>query len=185
MGLEFMIQKTAGKTTGWLAYTLAKNDRRFKDGSINHGLRFPDKYDRRHNLSLCLNHKFSERIDIGASWIFYTGGTATIPERRTIAVHPDGSLTEEDYYTSRNNYRIPASHRLNVGINFNRKTKRGMRTWNISIYNVYNAMNPQLVYTDHTDSYWSLQEGTYTGRTVLKKQTFLPFLPSVSYTFRF
>ena len=39
-GIEFLIQKTAGKTTGWLAYTLAKTDRLFPDGSIN-----PDKIE--------------------------------------------------------------------------------------------------------------------------------------------
>ena len=186
MGLEFMVQKTTGRTTGWLAYTLAKSDRQFKGGTINQGRRFPYKYDRRHNLSLCLNHKFSDRIDVGASWVFYTGGTATIPERRTTIVTPDGSIAEEDYYSGRNNYRIPASHRLNVGINFNKKTKRGMRTWNISVYNVYNAMNPMLVYAEQEDSYWSPDPGYFqNGKTVVKKLTFLPLLPSVTYTFRF
>lgn len=186
MGLEFMVQKTTGRTTGWLAYTLARSDRQFKDGTINHGRRFPYKYDRRHNLSLCLNHKFSERIDVGASWVFYTGGTISVPERRTVVVTPGGTVTEADYYSSRNNYRIPASHRLNAGINFNRKTKRGMRTWNISVYNAYNAKNPQLVYAKHKDSYWWEGDAIYgEGRTVVKKLTFLPLLPSVTYTFRF
>lgn len=186
MGLEFMVQKTTGRTTGWLAYTLAKSDRQFKGGTINHGRRFPYKYDRRHNLSLCLNHKFSDRIDVGASWVFYTGGTATIPERRTQIVTPGGEVMEEDYYSGRNNYRIPASHRLNVGINFNKKTKRGMRTWNISVYNAYNAMNPMLVYAEHEKSYWDAGESVFKdGKTVVKKLTFLPLLPSVTYTFRF
>ena len=49
----------------------------------------------------------------------------------------------------RNNYRLPASHRLNLGVNFNKKTKHGMRTWNISIYNAYNAMNPNIVYSKY------------------------------------
>ena len=50
MGIEFMVQKTTGKTTGWIAYTLAKSDRKFDIGGINNGERFPYKYDRRHNL---------------------------------------------------------------------------------------------------------------------------------------
>ena len=68
MGIEFMAQKTLGKTTGWLSYTLSKSDRKFAKGAINNGERFPYKYDRHHN-NLTLNHKFSER-DIGASWVF-------------------------------------------------------------------------------------------------------------------
>ena len=44
----------------------------------------------------------------------------------------------EDYYDQRNNYQLPAYHRLDVGINIYRPKKKGrMGIWNISIYNVY------------------------------------------------
>ena len=47
----------------------------------------------------------------------------------------------------RNNYQLPAYHRLDVGINIYRPKKKGrMGVWNISIYNVYSRMNPILVY---------------------------------------
>lgn len=175
-GIEFMVQKTLGKTTGWLSYTLSKNDRRFAKGGINNGESFPYKYDRRHSLSLTINHQFSERIDIGASWVFYTGGTATIPEEKTAIILPnDGVIREMPYVEHRNNYRLPASHRLSIGINFHKKTKHGMRTWNISLYNVYNAMNPAWVYRTHN----------YEGRSVIKKYTLLPFIPSFTYTYKF
>lgn len=190
-GVELLVQKTHGRTTGWLSYTLAKSDRQFENGTINNGKPFPYKYDRRHSINLCLNHTFNKRIDIGASWIFNTGGTATIAERRTVVVKPDGSLSEENYIPGRNNYRLPSSHRLNVGINFNRQTKHGMRTWNISIYNVYNAMNPTLLRTARKDAYWyttpdgmDVYPNGY-GQTILKKVTLLPILPSVTYTYRF
>lgn len=192
-GLELLAQKTVGRTTGWLAYTLSKTERRFADGSINGGAWFPYKYDRRHNISLCLNHKFSDRIDVGATWVFSTGGTATIPEGQTVIVYPDGSISQTDYISQRNNYRLPASHRLNVGINFNRKTKHGERTWNISLYNAYNAMNPNLVYAQRVSTSWSYypdESGVGVGaygdtKTALKKLTLLPCIPSVSYTYRF
>mgnify|MGYP002957625893 FL=1 len=91
-GIEFMAQKTLGRTTGWLSYTLSKSDRQFAKGGINNGERFPYKYDRRHNINLTINHKFNERIDIGASWVFYTGGTSTIPEEKTAVIRPsDGT----------------------------------------------------------------------------------------------
>lgn len=201
MGLEVMAQKTLGKTTGWIAYTLSKTDHRFKDGSINQGKWFPYKYDRRHSISLSLNHKFSERIDVGASWIFNTGGCITVPERQTIIIKPDGSVEEAGYISQRNNYRLPVNHRLNLGINFNKKTKHGMRTWNISIYNAYNAMNPNLVYSERKDNreyiYNDYFEGNYQGngsrpiaaktteKTVIKKLTILPCIPSITYTYRF
>ncbi|MCP3893417.1 MAG: TonB-dependent receptor, partial [Bacteroides sp.] len=173
MGIEFMAQKLTGKTTGWIAYTLARSDRQFAKGGINNGERFPYKYDRRHNISLSLNHKFSDRIDVGATWVFYTGGTATIPVGVTGALRPDGDMVkEEKLVTQRNNYRLPGSHRLNLGINFNKKTRHGVRTWNISVYNAYNAMNPTLLlYKDNIHK--------------MKKLTLLPCIPSVTYTYKF
>lgn len=187
-GLEVMAQRTVGKTTGWISYTLSKSERRFKDGSISQGQWFPHKYDRRHSVNLCLNHKFSDRIDVGASWIFYTGGYMTVPERQTIVIKPDGSIGQENYISHRNNYQLPPTHRLNVGINFNRKTKHGMRTWNISIYNLYNAMNPNVVYTKQENIYENFAPGeiiTQHTKTTIKKLTILPLIPSVTYTYRF
>lgn len=187
MGIEFMVQKKVGKTTGWLAYTLAKSDRKFAEDGINNGKRFPYRYDRRHHLNLVVNHKFSEKIDVGASWEFYTGGTTTLPEEKTYAIIPGAEYgwfprATVNYIENRNNYRMPSSHRLNLGINFNKKTKHGMRTWNISVYNVYNAMNPSFIYraTKPNENGYAGQE-----RTILKKVTILPFIPSVSYIYKF
>ncbi|WP_455586265.1 TonB-dependent receptor domain-containing protein [Bacteroides sp.] len=195
MGVEFMAQKTTGKTTGWIAYTLAKSDRIFAPGGINNGIRFPYKYDRRHNLSLVVNHKFNNRIDIGASWIFATGGAATLAEEVTAVLRPgEDFVRQEDYIEHRNNYRLPASHRLNIGVNFNKKTKHGVRTWNISLYNAYNAMNPTLVYSGGSSGY-----GTYVknqedgkiyyqyipGKRKITKLTILPCIPSITYTYKF
>lgn len=201
MGIEFMVQKTIGKTTGWLSYTLAKSDRKFAQDGINNGERFPYKYDRRHNINLTLNHKFSDRIDVSASWVFYTGGTSTIPEEQTAVIRPgevapfyygygfnigrdtppysdyisNDYISEAPYVEHRNNYRLPSSHRLNIGINFNKKTKHGIRTWNVSLYNAYNAMNPAWVYPGQDD----------TGKNVIKKYTLLPLIPSFTYTYKF
>lgn len=186
-GMEILAQKTVGKTTGWLSYTLAKSDRRFKDGTINNGERFPYKYDRRHAVSICLNHAFNDRIDIGATWIFNSGGTATIAGQRTETIN--GQLV--DYITHRNNYRLPSSHRLNLGVNFHKKLRRGTQTWNISVFNTYNAMTPNLIYTeeefigkDYVDSNGIVQT-EWKRKVKLIKQTLLPCIPSVTYTFKF
>ncbi len=195
MGIEFMAQKTTGKTTGWIAYTLAKSDRKFAVGGINNGERFPYKYDRRHNLSLVVNHKFNNRIDIGASWIFSTGGTATIAEEVTAIIRPgEDAIQQKDYIEKRNNYRLPASHRLNIGVNFNKKTKHGVRTWNISLYNAYNAMNPTMIYSNNSGGYTSYIKNQEDGKVYLQyipakrkitKLTLLPCVPSVTYTYKF
>ena len=146
-GAELLIQKTTGKTTGWLAYTLSKTDRQFKNGFINNGERFPYKYDRRHNLSAVLNHRFNYKWDVGVSWIFNSGGYMMVPERLTYSITPDGNGYYDLYVPRRNNYHLPASHRLNISINLHRKLKKQRESiWNLSFYNIYNAMNPNLVF---------------------------------------
>ena len=192
-GLEVMAQRTVGRTTGWLSYTLAKSERRFKNGNINQGRWFPHKYDRRHSVNLCVNHTFNNRIDVGASWIFYTGGCLSVPERSTILIKPDGTTMGGDYIPARNNYRLPATHRLNLGVNFHKKTKHGMRTWNISLYNAYNAMNPNVVFYERQEGTHllyqnpdgSFREEITPDKITIKKWTLLPCIPSVTYTYRF
>lgn len=180
LGLEVFIQKTKGSTTGWLGYTMARSDRLFE--GINNGKSFPYKYDRRHSISLFMNHKFSSKFDIGGAWTFSTGGTMTVPTRHSMAGIPGEAPERYDYVSSRNNYRMPPSHRLNIGFNFRKQKKRRERIWNISFYNVYNAMNPNFIFLE-TKYQPSDEEVGHTF--VLKKVTILPILPSFSYTLKF
>lgn len=185
MGLELFIEKTMGKTTGWLGYTLSRSDRVFP--TINAGRRFPYRYDRRHQVNLVVNHRFNEKFDLSATWNYASGGTTTIPERSVVMVNPSGELFLEEYVPSRNNYRLPASHTLNLGFNFHRKHRRGEGVWNLSIYNVYNRMNPNFVVRD-TDSYMSSSvdesgsDSQFIVKSKLVKLTLLPIFPSVGYT---
>ena len=173
MGVELFIEKTTGKTTGWLGYTLAKSDRLFP--TINHGQRFPYRYDRRHNVNLVVNHRFNEKFDISLTWNYASGGVTTLPERRVVLSSPTGELSYADFVSSRNNYRLPSSHTLNLGFNFHRKHTRGEGIWNLSIYNVYNHMNPTLVQKE-TVEWQQIQE------VRIKKTTLLPIFPSIGYT---
>ncbi len=185
MGLELFIEKTMGKTTGWLGYTLSRSDRVFP--TVNAGRWFPYRYDRRHQVNLVVNHRFNEKFDFSATWNYASGGTTTIPERSVVMTAPNGELFLEDLVPSRNNYRLPASHTLNLGFNFHRKHRRGEGVWNLSIYNVYNRMNPNFVVRD-TDSYMSSfvdesgSDSQYIVKSKLVKLTFLPIFPSVGYT---
>ncbi len=181
IGLEFFAQKTLGKLTGWAAYTLAKTDRHFPDGSINNGNRFPYKYDRRHNFNINLTWEATKKIDINATWSYLSGSMTTIPEDKTVIMKPGGGFWPADYVTSRNNYRLPPSHRLNIGFNFHKFNRKGWgeTIWNISIYNVYNQMNPNFAFmSTKTDE--NGKEHYY-----MEKVTILPILPSISYTFKF
>lgn len=77
-GLEVQVQKSTGKTTGWVNYTLAWANRRFPGGEINYGRKYPAKYDSRHGVNIAVVHRFNKRFDISAAWVFHSGARATI-----------------------------------------------------------------------------------------------------------
>ena len=191
-GVEFLAQRSFGNTSGWLGYTWSKTERLFdRPGQeLNYGKVFPAKYDRRHDLSITVMHKFSEKIDISGNWVFATGNTATLGMQTyqgTVIPETNQGYTfrgPETYISSRNNYRYNNYHRMDLGVNFHKKKKRGIRTWNISIYNVYNQYNPFMVYQSSEGSY-NPRTGLYESSQVLKQVTLFPIIPSVSYSYKF
>jgi len=174
-GIELLLQRSFGKTTGWIGYTWAHANRRFdREGqTINNGNVFPAKYDRRHDISITVQHKFNEKIDIAGTWVFSTGNCGTLGLHHYTGIADNMWVQIEAL--ERNNYRYNNYHRLDLSVNFNKKKKYGTRTWNISIYNVYNHNNPFMIYADYTDD----------NKIKLMQISIFPIIPSVSYGYRF
>ena len=183
-GMELMAEKTAGKLTGWLAYTLSKSTRQFDD--INFGKTFPYAYDRRHQLTFNGNYNFGEKQKKGktisrslaANFNFATGKYITLAEQEYQAIPlplMEGSRYRADWFATRslinsaNNYQMPDFHNLNLSYRIERKSAGKASTWNFSVYNVYNRLNPWYFYKKD-------------GRT--KQITLFPVIPSVSYTYK-
>lgn len=184
-GVELYVQKTLGRTTGTVSYTLSKTDRIFRDGTINNGKRFPFVYDRRHNFCVSLNQKLGKRVDLSAIWTIASGNWMTVSTRSTLTLSPDGKgMSMVDYISSRNNYRLPPSHRLDFSVNIHKKKRHGERIWNFGMYNAYGAKNPNWVTLDSREVK-NPDTGKSTYIPALSKKTFLLFLPSFSYTYKF
>ena len=174
-GTEVMFSKEIGKTTGWVAYTLSWANRQFENISL--GEKFPARYDSRHDINIVLSHKFNERIDIGTTWVYRTGNAGTLftNQVNTDIPYYNGSDMKINYFDGRNNYRMPPYHRLDFGINFHKLKRNGVRTWNISVYNIYNRQNPYFITPDTNDH----------NQHVLKQTSLFPIIPSISYSFKF
>ena len=201
-GLEFMAQKTEGIVTGLVSYTLSKTDRKFdRSSGVNDGERFPFTYDRRHNLNVVMNWQVNDHIFVDLSWSFQSGACATLTDTYQEFVEPDNqfsfALWTEDpynrgsyhkigdktaYVPGRNNYRLPCSHVMCAGVDFHKQKKHCERIFNISVYNLYNYMNPTMVYAVDYD-----ENGNIGGprRYRLKKLTILPLIPSFTLTYKF
>ena len=180
-GVEFLVQRSFGKTTGWVGYTWSHAKRQFdREGmTINEGKVFPAKYDRRHDLSITVQHKFSDRFDLSGTWVFSSGNCGTLGTQIYEGL-PDEDYIPQIQALERNNFRMANYHRLDVSMNFHKQKKHGIRTWNLSVYNAYNHNNPFLVYTSY-----GFDENTHQEKKVLMQASLFPIIPSVSYSFKF
>ena len=186
-GIEFLAQKNVGKVTGWIGYTWSRTMRQFDSPGeeINAGKPFPAKYDRIHDISITLQYKHDDRFDAGLTWVYSTGNTATIAMQQIEGVNSNYGgygYSQMSFVSSRNNFRLPAYHRMDVSVNFHKKLRRGTRTWNISVYNLYNRQNPFIVYPKSVSRYDG--SGT-TYSTVLMQRSLFPIIPTFAYIYKF
>lgn len=178
-GLEFFAQKKAGKTNGWIGYTLSWNFRQFDE--INGGEKFFYTYDRRHDFSAVLSHDFSENIAFSGAWVYGTGRAITLPEFAYITALPSGLgwFQGQTAYVERpsdkNAYRMSAYHRLDLSLSFHKKLKNYDRWWIFSTYNTYNHLNPFFLDASSDDQ----------GNPVLREYGLFPIIPSVAYRIKF
>ena len=192
-GLEFLLQKKEGRLNGWIGYTLSWTQMQFD--SLNFGKKYYARYDRRHDISIVAIYKLSDRITISGTWVYGTGNAVTLPGSEYIAIeHIPGSYSIPDKYNGfdprfvynetvndlgeKNNFRMAAYHRLDLGIQFNKLKKWGERIWEISVYNAYNRKNPFFYYND-TKMIGNKQFG------ILKQVSLFPVIPSITYSFKF
>lgn len=169
-GAEFFVNKTKGKFTGWVGYTLAWTNRRF--ALLNNGDPFPAKYDRRHDLSIVANYEFSKKWNASAVFVYATGNAITLP---TGYYFIDGKLVQD--YSKINQYRIFPYHRLDLSVNYTPRAESKRRvkgTWSFSIYNVYSRLNPYLLYVSTEGT---LQQGT---DVKVKQVSIFPIIPSIT-----
>ncbi len=175
-GVEFLLQRSFGATTGWVAYTWAHANRKFdREGQeINDGKVFPAKYDRRHDISITVQHSFSDHFDFSATWVFSTGNCGTLG----MQIYPGLGYNSMISAIERNNFRMANYNRLDLGFSWHKQLKHGVRTWNFSIYNAYAHNNPFLIYMDY-----DFVNGV--EKYKLKQICIFPFIPTISYSFKF
>jgi len=182
-GGEFLLEKKIGKLSGWIGYTLSWTNRQFDN--INLGNIYPYKYDRRHDISVALTYKIKENIDLGVVWVYGTGNSITLPIQQ-YEQYPEPSNSNFwwnpniEYYGAKNDYKMPAYHRLDVGVNVHKTKKWREVTWSFGLYNAYNRQNPFYL------QYGFLKNDFSPNPTkVLKQISLFPVIPSISYSIKF
>ena len=149
-------------------YTLSWSQRKFD--SIWYDW-YPHRYDNRHKLTLMTGWKVSRAVGIYASWNYHSGNRMTVPTH----IYNQGDVFDR-IYTRPNNVNLNSYHRLDLGANFRKVSKKGLEhIWNVGIYNAYCRKNVVFVAIDERE------DGSLygTGRAIF------PIIPSFSYTLKF
>ena len=186
-GLELYIRKNLGRLTGWVSYTLAKTELRV-DG-INYGddlnnrkgQWYPTRFDQRHNLKIAAFYDLSKKVALSANFSLMSGTPTTFPTDRIVV---NGYTIPYIKGSSRNNFRIPDYHRLDLSLTLNQlgKANRVNDRLVISIYNVYARHNPFSIYfSQGTERQHS--SGVKTSATQMSMIGTM--VPAVSYNFKF
>jgi len=168
-GGEFFLKKKAGKITGWISYTLSRTERQFP--GVNNNAWYPAVYDRTHDLNIVFIYDVTPKINLSATFVYYTGNAATFPIGK---YEINGSVVP--YYGLRDQNRFPPYNRLDIGATFKLKQRKNWEhDLNVSVYNVYARENPYTINFVTNNS----------GQTVAQELYLFRIVPSVTYDFKF
>lgn len=174
-GAELDIKYQSSGLTLTVAYTLLWSKRKF-DGFYNGWFR--DKFDNRHRINIVGRYQLGRHSSMYAAWTYHSGNRMTLPTQyaNTPMLPGDQQGDTGYFYEMPNNIGMPAYHRLDVGFDFHKLTKRHHeRIWNISLYNAYCHLNTMYANINQDDD----------GKFYSKCRGYIPIIPSVSYTIKF
>ena len=162
------------------------------------GERYPARYDRRHDISVVGIYKINDHITFSCTWVYGTGNAITLPissygiEYHAIQGAPQsqpgggtniqlgqsqlGDISRVNDYGQKNSFRMSPYHRMDIGIQFHKKLKRCVRTFEFSVYNVYSHQNPFFYYTEYDE---------VSKKNKLMQLSLFPIIPSVSWSYKF
>ncbi len=193
-GLEVGIEKNEGRLTGWIGYTLALTRRgdfkpiddleRFSDTGY-----FSPVYDRRHDLSIVGIYEISRKLAVSATFVYGSGDLRWLPGGRFTFqdVYGGGFQVVTPDYLERNTYRLPAYHRLDLGLIIRFFPKWGESDLTINVINAYDRRNTFFIYLEpifreETDGQNTIE---VPERIAAKQVSLFPILPSVTWNFKF
>ncbi|MBR5018854.1 MAG: TonB-dependent receptor plug domain-containing protein [Bacteroidales bacterium] len=182
-------------------YTLSWNERFFADSWPDW---YRDRNDNRHKLTWQANWRINEKWELYGAWHYHSGNRISVASQyvQGIYIQPDNFYIHDPQtgervpasagrwvYEKPNNVKLPDYHRLDIGINRHRKTRRGNEVvWNFSVYNVYCRLN--LLY-----AVVKIKGNEYPGDQryqdmdavsfVAQGYGIIPIVPTLSYTLKF
>jgi hypothetical protein len=176
-GLELLLRRMTGRTTGWLSLTAGRAEQRFpvpanadpvQGGGINGGAWYVAPYDRPVNLSTVITRDLGRKWTVGSTFLLNSGLPVTLPVARYFV---DGLLVTE--LGRRNSSRLPTYHRLDLSLS--RNFARG--SLQLGVLNAYNRFNAQSLRVRQQVRNPLVSEAV--------RYSLFGVVPSVSYTYKY
>ena len=183
-GAEIQLSRQEGRINGFIAYTLSHTNRaypRLNQDLFGESQVFVPRNDRLHDLNVVGQWRISRRWELGAVFTFATGQAYTRPEA-SYTIHDldfANGLEQTDLLVSPglNQSRLPAYHRLDLGVTWTGSLKRfADYTLQMQVINIYARSNTWFIFNEFED------DGTLSRSTI--PQIPIP-LPNLSFTLDF
>lgn len=164
-GVEFLAQYNLRRFSFVGSYTYSRSLRTIDD------VTFPYTYDIPHNMSIFASYTTLKRegrthvVSVSVNWCSgmpYKFSNVIYPTPDDLPLFGDDILDTPLYP----NARLNPYFRTDLSFSMERKMRRGTRTWQFSILNATNHINPYIVYR---------------GGTQYNYSTIMPIMPSFSY----
>jgi hypothetical protein len=137
-GVDILLQKKFGNYTGWVAYTLGEAVNNYEVYGAND---FYASNDVRHEFKTVHLYKWN-RFDFSATFIYASGRPYTAPSGAYSVTLLDGTTQNYFSVSGKNQFRLPAYHRFDMGITYNYGAKgSGNGSIGLSLFNIYNRQN--------------------------------------------
>ncbi|MBN1782973.1 TonB-dependent receptor [bacterium] len=138
-GMDMYIRNRLGRLEGWLGYALCWTKKQV-DG-YNFDLWYYPTYDRRHTITLIQDYKISKNWRFNVAFKYGSGQPYTESTAWYEVTDQKGRIHYESLDGKKNTYRLPAYHRLDLGLFYTRSIFKKKTEFFLQVINVYNRDN--------------------------------------------
>lgn len=171
-GGEIYIRNNWWGFEGWIGYSLSLTKKQVN--GYNFDKEYYPIYDRRHTITAIQDYRLSRKWRINFAFKFGSGQPYTEATARYAVMQPGGRIHYEMLEGEKNFYRLPAYHRLDIGIFYETKLFMFDAEFFLQAVNVYNHKNV-----------WFRYYQTHTNPATVKNFTMIPFLPTGGFSLKF
>ena len=161
-GVEVLLQKTQGRYTGWISYTLSDIRNTFPD--LNDGFAYRPLHYQRHEFKMVHSVEVEEWI-FSSNFIYGSGNPFSEPSNRYQVELLDGRTLEYIGLGARNSSFNPAYVRLDLSANMKFDIGSADAKVGLSLFNVLGRRNIWYTEYDFGQSPPLINEVTYLGFT--------------------